>query len=157
EQVVLELDINSGNCSLVSRTKNELVDEFSPLRGGTPPLFDEELQEYVTLYHICYPGRASYTSLPKRVYISGACTFTAAPPFTLTGRSTGPFYQEELYGSNRTKVIFPTALVRKGDSYIVFYGEDDSKIKVAKIPREKMFNRMRRSNERDRKISSREN
>jgi len=143
ENVVLEVNLENGDCFLVSKTKNDLLNKFSPLRGGTPPLFDEELGEYLTLYHIAFPGRNSFTTLKKNIYICGAATFTKNAPFILTGRTMTPFYQKDLY-NNREKIVFPTALIRKGDNYLMFYGEDDCRIKVAKINRAKLISHMQR-------------
>ncbi len=143
ENVVLEVNLEKGNCILVSKTENGLLNKFSPLRGGTPPVFDEELGEYLTLYHIAFAGRNSFTTLKKNIYICGAATFTKNAPFILTGRTMTPFYQKNLY-NNREKIVFPTALLRKGDDYLMFYGEDDCRIKVAKINRAKLIAHMQR-------------
>jgi predicted GH43/DUF377 family glycosyl hydrolase len=143
DNMVIDVDIKTGNSRLVSSTENTFISKFSPLRGGCPPVFDHDLDEYLTLYHICYTGRGSYTSIPKKVYICGACTFSKEAPFMVTGRSSGPFYQENLY-NNRQKIVFPTALIKKGDYYLMFYGEDDTRIKVAKIRREVMIGAIKR-------------
>jgi len=142
EKVVLEVDLESGNCQIASRTENKLGDKFSPLRGGTPPVFDEELDEYMTIYHVAYPGRRSFVRLKKNIYIAGACFFTKEAPFEMTKKSTGPFYQQNLY-NNRVKIVFPTALIKKGDHYLMFYGEDDCRIKVAKISRARLLETMK--------------
>ncbi len=143
EKVVIEVDMESGRCTLTSRTPNGLIDRFSPLRGGSPPVYDEELGEFITLYHVAFPGRNSYTKLKKNIYICGAYSFTQEAPFSITGKSSGPFYQKELY-DNREKIIFATALIRKGDHYLMFYGEDDCRIKVAKIDRKALLSAMKR-------------
>jgi predicted GH43/DUF377 family glycosyl hydrolase len=143
EKVVVDVNIKSGKCSLVSRTPNRFTDLFTPLRGGAPPVYDEELGEFITIYHVAFPGRNSYTTIKKNVYICGAYTFTADMPFSVTGKCSGPFYQEELY-DNREKIIFATALIRKGDYYLMFYGEDDCRIKVAKIDRRLLINAIQR-------------
>ena len=83
-----------------------------------------------------------YTNLKKKVYIGGAYCFTKEAPFEMTRKSSGPFYQEELY-NNREKIIFPTALIKKADHYLMFYGEDDCRIKVAKINKEKLLMTMK--------------
>jgi predicted GH43/DUF377 family glycosyl hydrolase len=57
-------------------------------------------------------------------------------------KSKAPFYQQNLYNS-REKIVFPTALIKKGDHYLMFYGEDDCKIKVAKIRRKRLLETMK--------------
>jgi predicted GH43/DUF377 family glycosyl hydrolase len=143
EKVVVELNILTGNCQLVSRTANGFIDRFAPLRGGSPPLFDEELGEFITVYHVAFPGRNSYSLSKRNIYICGAYTFSKDIPFRITRKTTGPFYQKTLY-NNREKIIFATALIQKGDHYLMFYGEDDSRIKVAKIDRKKLLRAMER-------------
>ncbi len=143
KNVVIQVDMQTGAGKLVSSTENTFINKFSPLRGGCPPLFDQDLGEYLTIYHICYKGRRSYTALPSKVYICGACTFSKEAPFMVTGRSKGPFYQENLY-NNKRKIVFPTALIKKDDHYLLFYGEDDARIKVAKIRREVMIGAIKR-------------
>jgi predicted GH43/DUF377 family glycosyl hydrolase len=144
EKIVLEADLETGNCVIVSRVSDELEDQFSPLRGGTPPIYDPELDEFITLYHVAYPGRASFSTAAKKVYICGAYTFTNALPYKMTAKSSGPFYQEDLY-ANKLKIVFPTALVSKGDDYLMFYGEDDLRIKVATIKKENLISTMKKS------------
>jgi predicted GH43/DUF377 family glycosyl hydrolase len=143
ENIILEIDEKSGICSLVSRSANTLMDKFSPLRGGTPPVFDEELGEFISIFHVAFPGTRRFTNIKGSVYLAGAYCFTKDKPFEITAKTKGPFYQKELYNT-RKKIIFPTALIKKGENYLMFYGEDDRKIKVAKINRNKLLSQMKR-------------
>jgi predicted GH43/DUF377 family glycosyl hydrolase len=142
DKIVLELNLETGICTLASKEVNELMDQFSPLRGGTPAAFDRESNSFISLYHINYPGRASFTNIKKAVYIAGAYSFTNAMPFKILSKSKGPLYQKQLY-QNKTKIVFPTALIRKGEHYLMFYGEDDKRIKVAFINRNKLLKTMK--------------
>lgn len=141
DRVILEVNLETGECKKVQSVAG-LNDEFKPMRGGSPPFYDDELGSFLALYHIAFPGRYSYTNLKRNVYIGGAYAFEGKAPFDLTKVSSGPFYQEDLY-KGRQKIIFPTALIKKDDHYLMFYGEDDCSIKVAKINKERLFESMK--------------
>ena len=144
EVVVVKLDISNGNCQLVSKTENSLLDKFSPLRGGSPLIFDKRLGEFICLYHIAFPGYHRCTNIVKKVYIGGACTFSENFPFKMESKSLAPFFSESLYKNNRKKIIFPTALIEEGEHYLMFYGEDDHKTKVAIINRDQLISSLKR-------------
>ena len=129
------------NVRLYLGRKSVLMDRFTPVRGGAPPVYLEESNEYIHLYHIAYPGRNSFTNFSKNVYISGVCFFDANPPFSLTAKSQAPFYDEYLY-KNKEKIIFPTALIDKKEHWLMFYGEDDCRIKIAKINKKRLLEKI---------------
>ena len=143
EKVILKADLKTGVCTVASREKSLLMDRYQQMRGGAPPIYEESSNEYVHLYHIAYPGRNSFTTIPKNIYISGICFFDATAPFQLSAKGYAPFYDEELY-KNKEKIIFPTALIDKKNYWLMFYGEDDCRIKVAKINKKKLLKKVKR-------------
>jgi hypothetical protein len=146
ENVILEIDETTGICTLACRSKNTLMDKFSPVRGGSPPIFDEKLNEFISIFHVAYPGTRRYTSKMSPVYIAGGYCFKKDKPFEIVKKSRGPFYEKDLYNT-RKKIVFPTAFIKKEDHYLMFYGEDDRKIKVAKINRDKFLLQMKSKKE----------
>ena len=146
EKIVIEVNVKTGHCKLASRSENGLIDKFSPLRGGTPPIYDEELGEFITIYHVAFPGTHKFTNLERRIYIAGAYCFTKDHPFRMTKKSIGPFYEKNIYNT-RKKIIFPTGLVKKGNDLLMFYGEDDYRMRVARINRDKLLSKMKRIND----------
>ena len=137
EHIILKADLESGKTSLYSRSKNATDLGFSGMRGSTPAVFDEELGEWITIFHFAVPtvktsGRA------RHAYFAGAYTFSDDRSHKILRKSRGAFYGEELYKSHK-KIVFPIALIRDGDSYLVFYGEDDERNKVARVSRKDLM------------------
>ena len=144
EHVILKADPDSGKAVITYRSNNTFFSDLGPSRGSTPPIFDEELGEWITLYHYVYPTNRKLTGKKVDAYFFEGYTFSKDPPFQVLRRSTGPIIGQSVY-NNFHKIIFPTTLVRDGNDYLVFYGDDDATNKMARISRNDLIESMKRA------------
>ncbi len=134
EHVILKTDLSSGKATISYRSGNTFLSQLGQSRGSTPPVFDEELGEWITLYHYVYPTNRKITNKKVDAYFFEGYTFSKDPPYKVLRKSNGPIIGQSVY-NNFHKIIFPTTLVREGDDYLIFYGDDDSTNKMARVPR----------------------
>jgi len=141
EHVILKTELETGMVYIYSKSKNLFPKMFNDARGSTPAVFDEELGEWITLYHFCYPTTRKITGKKKNAYFFAGYTFSKESPYTVLRKSKGPIAGSTIY-DNFFKIVFPTALIRDGDDYLVFYGDDDKSNSVARISRDDLINTM---------------
>ena len=141
EHVVLKVDMTSGKAAFLSSSINPFQAMFAGARGSTPAVFDEELGEWITLFHFCIPSHRKITNKTANAYFFAGYTFSRDAPFNVLRKSKGPITGASLY-ENYYKIVFPTSLIRDGDDYLVFYGNDDMKNEVARIPRKELIGSM---------------
>jgi predicted GH43/DUF377 family glycosyl hydrolase len=142
EHVVLESNLETGQLQICSRTENPFKKEVNAPRGSSPAVFDEELGQWITCYHYVFPTTRKITGKQVDAYFFGAYTFSKEAPYTILRRTPGPLMGDGLY-NNFHKIIFPTSLVRDGEDYLIFYGDDDVKNKVARISRKELIASMK--------------
>ncbi len=142
EHVVLKTNLETAVVDICSRTKNVFKGEVTPPRGSSPAVFDEELGEWITCYHYVYPTKRRIIGESVDAYFFGVYSFSKDAPYTILRRTDGPLIGEGLYDNFR-KIIFPTSLVRDGDSYLLFYGDDDLQNCVARISRKELIASMK--------------
>lgn len=136
--VVIHLDVESGQCELVSECDYQKVWDFGIARGGTPCI--KLGDQYLSLFHSPCKGFCLGHSHPN-VYIMGAYAFSSTPPFEIKGMTKKPIANETFFKGIR-KLIFPTALIDQGDDLLIFYGRDDKEMWVFKTPKDKLLNEM---------------
>jgi predicted GH43/DUF377 family glycosyl hydrolase len=141
DHVVLKVDVNSGSAVYCSSSPNPFPPMFSDARRSTPAVFDEELGEWITLFHFCIPSKRKITNKKANAYFFAGYTFSKDAPFNVLRKSKGPIAGSSLY-ENYYKIVFPTSLIRDGDDYLVFYGNDDLKNEVARISRKDLIESM---------------
>lgn len=138
EHVILETNLETGEVDICARSKNTFKSELSPPRGSSPAVFDEELGEWITCYHYVCPAKRKITGKGVDAYFFGAYSFSKKAPYNILRRTEGPLIGDGLY-DNFHKIIFPTALIREGDDYLLFYGDDDLRNGVARISRKELI------------------
>jgi len=141
DHIVLKADLQSGKVNLFSSSKNDFKKEINAPRGSTPAVYDEELGGYITCYHFVYPTQRKVLGKKVDAYFFGAYLFSKTPPFKILKRTKGPIIGKGFY-DNFHKIIFPTSLIREGENYLVFYGNDDSSNKVATVSRKDLIDAM---------------
>ncbi len=118
---------------------------WGELRGGTPALL--EGNAYLAFFH-SVKDLSTTQSNGKHIihYFMGAYTFSATPPFEITGVSPTPFYHEDFYtGPNYPTwtpmlAIFPGGFV-SDDSYIwMSLGRQDHECWIVKLDKAKLLN-----------------
>jgi predicted GH43/DUF377 family glycosyl hydrolase len=144
EHVILKADPISGKAVINYRSNNTCLGSLGASRGSTPPVFDEELNEWITLYHYVYPTNRKITNKKVDAYFFEGYTFSKDPPYRVLRKSNGPIIGQSVY-NNFHKIIFPTTLLRDGDDYLIFYGDDDVTNKMARISRSDLIKSMKES------------
>lgn len=142
EHIILKLDLDTGKTTLSARTSNDFPKDSYQLRGSSPVVFDEELGEFLTLYHFVVPTVRN-TGKKAHAYFMGGYTFSKDYPYKILRKTDGALVGDGLYDNYR-KFIFPTSLIRDGEDYLVFYGDDDETNKVARIPRKELIASLRK-------------
>ena len=140
EHIVLEANPDTGVCKIAHRTESKIFGNNYSLRGSTPAVFDEKIGEWITLYHYALPAYRKIKRKARNAYFIGGYTFSENKPFTILRKSKGPLLGDSLY-KNR-KIIFPMAIIPDGEDYLMFYGEDDKRNKVARINRQDLLESM---------------
>lgn len=90
-------------------------------RGGTAPVRVGD--EYLSFFHSSMPWRP-----PKRRYYMGAYTFSASPPFQVTGVTPEPLLAGSLddpWGEGKPLVIFPCAALHENGQWTISAGVND--------------------------------
>ncbi len=75
----------------------------------------------------------------------GAMTFSADPPFSITGMSREPIIGEGFYTSDDKprQIIYPAGVVMEGDFFYLSYGKDDHEVWIAKLDRQKLLDQLK--------------
>lgn len=131
---VLNPNLSTGVCKVHSKTKKEVNWDYGGLRGGTPALLVDG--EYLAFFHsgmVTTSPSSDHRELWH--YYMGAYTFSASPPFELTGVSASPIMSPEFYtySSYEKRVIYPGGFVIDGTNLYLAYGKDDCEICIATI------------------------
>ncbi|MBS0624856.1 MAG: hypothetical protein JSS32_02260 [Verrucomicrobia bacterium] len=136
-RVILEVDLDTGYCNEVARTRTNWNWDHGGIRGGTPAYLVDG--KFLTFFHSSFAAK-----IPKgRAYVMGAYTFDAEPPFTVRRITPRPLGQVIDYTEdNAPKVVYPGGMVIE-DRYIhVARGKADSKIFITTFDKEALFSSM---------------
>lgn len=136
-QIVLEVDLNTGDCQEVVWGNPNLDWNLGIVRGGTPayPVNDQML----TFFHSSFPAKVS----KGRAYVMGAYTFDKEPPFSIRTISLTPLGDLSYYTQdNSTKVVFPGGLVVQDPYLLVAWGKNDKQIFITTFDKEKLLTSM---------------
>jgi len=140
---VLFVNLKTGVCYPCYETSPPIRWDFGTLRGSSPALLVDG--EYLSFFH---SGIITYSpsswGLDLWHYFMGAYTFSAEPPFEITGMSPVPIIGEGFYTpSNCSKrVIFPGGFVVADPFIYIAYGKDDREIWIATIDKAMLKNSM---------------
>lgn len=141
---VIQPNLETGKCRVVSVTKKEVHWSLSELRGGSPALFLDG--EYLAFFHSAVHMKSpSSDHMDLWHYFMGAFTFSAEPPFELTSISQEPINHPSFYtySSYSKRVIYPGGFVVRGPYVYLSYGKDDCEICIAKIDMQALRNSMK--------------
>ncbi len=136
---VLAANFVSGICDPVHETNLEINWALGPLRGSTPPVYDDG--EYIAFFHSGVIS-ASPVSGGEEIwhYFMGAYTFSPFPPFELSEISPLPIVGQNFYTQSdyEKRVIFPGGCVIEGGLIYVAYGKDDCEMWIATLDKNKL-------------------
>lgn len=136
-RIILKVDLETGDCQEIARTKLDWAWNLGEIRGGTPAsLIDGE---FLTFFHSCFPAKT-----PKgRAYVMGAYTFDAAPPFSVRKVVSHPLGTLSDYTEgNSPKVVFPGGIVVQDGLVHVAWGKSDKQIWITTFDKTKLLGSM---------------
>lgn len=128
----------NGLCHLLPSKFPAIRWRWGELRGGSQaiPISD---REYITFFH------SSVSNENCVRYFMGAMTFSADPPFSITGMSQEPIVGSGFYTSDdkSRQIIYPAGVVMEGDFFYLSYGKDDHEVWIAKLDRQKLLDQLK--------------
>lgn len=137
--IIFRTLIGQGECEAMCASSGKIEWDFGDLRGGTPAL--RHGSEYLSIFHSALP-MASVQSKEKSMphYFMGAYTFSAEPPFEITGISAAPIVGKGFYSGKEyqrywgsVKAIFPCGYIFDDKFIWIAYGKQDHEICIAKL------------------------
>ena len=133
-QVVAET--NYGNIKNITD-----IWKWGELRGGTPALFLEDSQFYLSFFHSSNDPPTTGDVL--RTYVFGAYTFCSKPPYRILSMSSIPITHDSMFQGPWTNlplsfyhidyVSFPMSFIVDGDIIYLTYGKQDEDGWIAKV------------------------
>lgn len=127
-------NLETGNVVTSFETSSYCAWRFGALRGGTPAVLVDG--QYLAFFHSA-EMTSSMASWGEKLwhYFMGAYTFSAEPPFEITGMTPFPIIGKGFYShvNYNKRVIFPGGFVASGSNIYVAYGKDDWEIWIATL------------------------
>ena len=141
---ILELDLQfSMEHTATLRHESDYSSRWSwgQPRGGTPPVRVGD--EYFCFFHSHYHCPKD----PGRIYVMGAYSFEACPPFKVTRLTRLPLLQAPQLpmterAANGHLVVFPCGAIHDAESWLVSYGENDMWCKLCKFKHDDLLGLM---------------
>lgn len=129
--LVLKPNLKTGECLEVFR-ENLHVSHLGFPRGGTPAI--DMGDRFLSFYHVLHKGpeRGLFGYLKGQCYYMSAFAFSKAPPFRIVGKVDAPLGTKNMY--QKKKIVFPSSLIQQGNELYLFWGVDDQKMFVGKVP-----------------------
>jgi predicted GH43/DUF377 family glycosyl hydrolase len=134
----------TGICETISSTYSPIEWTWGELRGGTPALLVDG--QYLSFFHSSIPLTSTQSEGKQMVhYFMGAYTFSASPPFALTGISSKPIVGGNFYNGpahntwKPLRVVFPCGFIFDDHFIWVAYGRQDHEIWIAKIDKDRLL------------------
>ena len=132
-RVVLEVDVDTGNCQEVSRLAPHWNWNFGEIRGGTIAYPVNET--FLTFFHSSFFTETSI----RKAYVMGAYTFDKDPPFLVRTITPAPLGDLTYYEDNSSNVVFPGGMVVEDHFIFVAWGKGDKQIMITTFDREKLL------------------
>lgn len=127
----------------VSQSTETVDFSFGSMRGGTPAVFDAELNQYISFFHSAQD--ANFGIGRQRYYFMGAYTFDKEPPFAIRSLTQDPILIPEPndapVGSSR--IVYPQGLVDDGNNFVVSYGRNDNSIFLLTFDKRGIYARLK--------------
>lgn len=120
---------------------------YGTIRGGTPGVYDADLDGYVTLFHSMKKhapdGSVKGEEIKWRTYYMGCAVFAARPPFAVQLMSVIPLSGPDSYTPSQEQrgysVIFPLGLMLTPDTVVVSYGKHDYGTQLIRFDRQALL------------------
>lgn len=111
----------------VSELTGRVPSPFGEMRGGTPAIYDAELDAYVAFHHTRLELQDSGHAVS---YFAGMYTFEPRPPFAIRQQLLNPIVPRGVYhdAEKKVAVTYPGGYVRDGDRVTLLVGENDRRL-----------------------------
>lgn len=132
-RILLELDLDTGNCREIVRTDVHIDWNFGRIRGGTPACLVDDF--YLTFYH------TRVTEEDRTInYVVGAYAFESHFPFAIQKMTPFPIGDRSYYAEdNSKKVVYPSGMMVQGDKIYVAWGKNDNAVHLTTFDKKKLF------------------
>lgn len=134
---ILQPNLMTGNCSIISKMNADINWLWGEMRGGTPAaMFNGD---YLSFFHSSVYMKSSISNdRPRMHYFMGAYTFSSQPPFEIKKISCIPLKASGIYTNSDKSIrgVFPGGYIIMNQNFYLAYGKDDSEIWIAQIPQE---------------------
>lgn len=128
-------EMNGADHTEIHRTSYNHNWKYGIIRGGTPPI--KYGDNYLSFFHSAKDVK--YKGQDGKQYYMGAYLFEAKPPFRPLAITERPLITGEIVDdniprlSNKIFVVFPSGVIRKGDSHYVSFGYNDYRCRYVEI------------------------
>lgn len=142
-RVILEIDVETGECKEVSSDSSPLEWGWGRVRGGTPAYRLED--QFITFFHSSFPAAFERKGKQKKrpVYVMGMYAFDAKFPFAIRSIYPLPLGSVSDYADkNSRQVVFPCGLVVEGDFFHVAWGKNNRQIWITTFDRKKLLEKV---------------
>jgi predicted GH43/DUF377 family glycosyl hydrolase len=131
-------------CDTFCNTHSHIEWDWGALRGGTPPLLDQN--QYIGFFHSC-KNLTTRQSQGRNIthYFFGAYTFSPTPPFAITHISPHPIIAKDFYTGpvhntwKPLRVVFPCGQILDDNYVYISYGRQDHECWIAKLDKKKLL------------------
>ena len=132
----LQVDLN------VKHT-DEVMWGYGEIRGGTPAVYDEELNSFVSVFHSSTDAMTAKRE--GKYYVMGLYTFSATPPYAIEQVAPLPMVGPNFYAYPPLKqnIVFPQGMLIEGNLIHVSYGKDDNAIGVSTFHRSSLISSLK--------------
>jgi len=119
-----------GICRLTAETAISIPTQYGSLSGGTPAIRVGD--EYISFFHHRFGSTRSYASWNRYIYLIGAYTFEASPPFRLKKVTSAPLSYPGAYNlfTNPKKILYPAGLLETADALLLSVGVNDERTEL---------------------------
>lgn len=142
-QVVLKLDLEANTVTRFAGSDREMKWAYGEIRGGTPPVRVGE--EYFAFFHSSFFPRSTAV-FNRSIYAMGMYAFKAKAPFEITRFTPEPLMVGSIHDPcpQRPAVVFPAGAVHEDGRWLVSYGHNDFKCKIAEFDHQRLLKLCRR-------------
>lgn len=136
-RIILELDLDTGDCEEISHTFFDPDWKWGRIRGGTPALLVDDT--FLTFFHSSFSAQTK----KGKIYVMGAYTFEKEAPFSMRTITLQPLGALSDYSEdNPSKIVFPGGMVVENLFVHVAWGKGDKQIWITTFDKKALLSSM---------------